>query len=224
MIENKTTISIDGKSLDNFETVHLSQSINDHHHFELMVDLEVIEKIGSHTIDASKDWLGKAIIITFDEKEFLGTIVNVRMVHNNGLNGRLMISGYSKTILLEGSPNVQSWLDKDLGSIVKEIAQSGGVDAEVKPVYTTPFDYQAQYAETHFQFLQRLAKQHGEWLYYDGVKLIFGKPKLEGPIELEYGADMDSISISIETVPSKQNHFSYNSIEDKKEESKQKMK
>jgi phage baseplate assembly protein gpV len=186
--------------------------------------MEVIEKFGAHTLDASKDWLGKAIVITFGEKEFLGTIVNVQIVHSSGLNGQLVVSGYSKTILLEGGPHVQSFLDKDLASIVNEVVQEGGVEADVKPVHKKPFEYQAQYGETHFQFLQRLAKQHSEWLYYDGVKLIFGKPELESPIELEYGRDMDSISVSIEAITSKQNHFTYNPLDDKKEESKTKDK
>ncbi len=219
MIQPDTKISIDGKSLKNFEHVSLTQTINDHHHFEVMVDSDIIEKPQTHTLDLSKDWLGKPIVITFDEKEFLGTIVNVRMVHDHGYNGQLLISGYSKTILLEGGPHIQSWLEKDLGSIVKEVVQAGGVPAEVKPVYTTPFEYQVQYGETHFQFIQRLARQHNEWLYYDGLKLIFGKPNPGNPVELEYGADMSSISISVEAFPSKQSSFSYNALDDKKEAS-----
>ena len=224
MANNKTTISIDGESLKSFENVNLTQVINDHHNFEVALDMENIEKFGAHTLDASKQWLGKAIVITFGEKEFLGTIVNVQMVHSSGLNGQLVVSGYSKTILLEGGHHVQSFLDKDLGSIVKEVVQEAGVEADVKPVYKKPFEYQAQYRETHFQFLQRLAKQHNEWLYYDGVKLIFGKPELGSPVELEYGRDMNSISVSIEAITSKQNHFSYNPLDDKKEESKTKDK
>lgn len=224
MAMDKTKISINGEILKGFETVNLTQGINDHHSFDVVLDMEIIEKFGAHTIDASKDWLGKAIVITFGEKEFLGTIVNVQMVHNSGLNGQLVISGYSKTILLEGGEHVQSFLDKDLASIVKEVAEAGGVEAEVKPVHKKPFEYQAQYGETHFQFLQRLAKQHNEWLYYDGVKLIFGKPALESPIELEYGRDMDSISISVEALRSKSNHFTYNPLDDKQEESKTKDK
>ncbi len=222
MADNKTIISIDGKTLDSFETVHLTQGINDHHHFQVLVDMEIVEKYGTHTIDASKDWLGKPIVIAFGDSEFLGTIINVQLNHSNGFNGHLVISGYSKTILLEGGEHVQSWLEKDLSTIVKEVSQAAGVDIEAKPVFTKPFEYQAQYRETHFQFLQRLAKQHNEWFYYDGAKIIFGKPSLGSPIDIEYGADMDSMSISIEAIPSKRNHFSYNPLDDKKEESKSK--
>lgn len=222
MSNNKTTVSIEGKSLPTFETINLTQGINDHHHFEISVDAEIVEKLGTHTLEVSKDWLGKSIVISFGEKEFLGVIINVQMVHEDGFNGMIVISGYSKTILLEGGPHVQSWLDKDLSSIVKEVTQAAGVDADVKPVYTTPYEYQAQYGETHFEFIQRLAKQHNEWLYYDGVKLIFGKPTLGAPVELEYGSDVDSLSISIEVMPSKQNRFTYNELDDKQAEAKTK--
>lgn len=217
MVEPQTTISIDGQTLSTFEHIHLTQGINDHHHFELVVDIETIEQLGAHTIDASKDWLGKSIVINFKDKEFLGVIVDLKMVHRNGFNGRIIITGYSQSILLEGGKHMQSWLDKDLGSIVNDVIDAAGIDAAVKPVYTAPFEYQAQYNETHFQFLQRLAKQHNEWLYYDGTKLIFGKPSLEDATDLEYGADIDSISISIAATPNKQGHFSYNSLEDKRE-------
>ncbi len=222
MTKPVTTVSIDGKELKFFEKINLTQAINDHHHFEVVVDMDVAEEFRSHTINASKAWLGKTIVITFKDREFLGIIIDLQMVQSNGFHGQLVISGYSKTILLEAGDHMQSWLDTDLASIVKDITEEGGVEAEIKPAFSTPFEYQTQYEETHFGFLQRLAKQHSEWLYYDGVKLIFGKPSLDSPIELEYGSDMDSISISIAAHPNKQNRFSYNSLDDKRDESKTK--
>ncbi|MCG8836597.1 phage baseplate assembly protein V, partial [Tenacibaculum finnmarkense] len=73
--------------------------------------------------------------------------------------------------------------------------------------------------ENHFQFIQRLAKQYNEWLYYDGVQLVFGKPSLNAPITIEYGADMDTINISIEALSTGATKFSYNALEDAKDES-----
>lgn len=216
----KTTIIIDGKKISPIESVYLTQTINDHHHFEVVVNLDVIEKPGTHTINESRSWLGKPLVIIFGEREFLGVIVDLQMVHNDEYYGDLVISGYSKTILLEAGAHMQSWLDKDLASIVTNIVQEAGVEAQVKPVYTIPFEYQAQYEETHFKFLQRLAKQHNEWLFYDGEKLVFGKPALESPIELAYGTELSSIKVSIAAYPHSQELFSYNSLENKQDESK----
>ncbi|GGX30852.1 type VI secretion system Vgr family protein [Aquimarina muelleri] len=222
MIEPKTKVSIDGEFLVNFENVSLNQQINEHHDFEITLDYDTIESIGTHTLDKSKDWLGKPVVINFDEKEFLGVITNVQLMHDNGFNSKLIVSGYSNTIKLEGGLHMQSWLEKDLSTIVNDTVDAGGVQAAVSPVFTTPIEYQAQYQESHFQFIQRLAKQYNEWLYYDGVKLVFGKPDLEAAIPIEYGKDINTVSISIQAKANNYTNFSYNALDDKKNESKTK--
>ncbi len=220
MIEPKTKISIDGEFLINFENVSLSQQINEHHNFEITLDYDTIETIGAHTLEKSKDWLGKPVVISFSEKEFLGLITNVQLTHDSGFNGKLIISGYSNTILLEAGQHMQSWLEKDLSNIVKDTLNVADIQAAIAPVFTTPIEYQAQYQENHFQFLQRLAKQYNEWLYYDGVQLIFGKPNLEAAIPIEYGKDITTINIAVQAKANHSNTFSYNALEDKKNTSK----
>ena len=79
-----TTISIDGKALPNFESIRLEQAINDHHRFEIVVDQDAIEKPQLHTIDKSRQWLGKSVIIAFEEREFLGVITNLRLSQSHG--------------------------------------------------------------------------------------------------------------------------------------------
>ncbi len=56
-----------------------------------------------------------------------------------------------------------------------------------------------QYQESNFAFIQRLARQHFEWLYYDGEKLIFGKPELPPSITLDSKRDLNSLDICIQT-------------------------
>lgn len=218
MIEPKTTISIDGDFLPSFENISLNQAINKHHVFEIIVDYDTIEKQGTHTLEKSKNWLGKSIVINFDKKEFLGIITNIQLQHENGFNGKLVLSGYSTTILLDSGKHLHSWLEKDLSTIIKDTVEAAGVEATIAPVFKKTIEYQAQYNETHFQFVQRLAKQYNEWLYYDGVKLVFGKPQLEAAKEIEYGKDISSINIGIQAIASNQNLFSYNTLEDKKNE------
>ena len=222
MIEPKTKISIDGEFLVNFENVSLNQQINEHHDFEITLDYDTIESLGTHTLDKSKEWLGKPVVIGFDETEFLGVITNVQLMHDNGFNSKLIVSGYSNTIKLEAGVHMQSWLQKSLSSIINDTVSAAGVQAAVSPVFKTPIEYQAQYQESHFQFIQRLAKQYNEWLYYDGVKLIFGKPNLEAAIPIEYGKDINTISISIQAKANNYTNFSYNALDDKKNESKTK--
>ncbi|WP_459211629.1 type VI secretion system Vgr family protein [Aquimarina rhabdastrellae] len=215
MIEPKTTISIDGEFLKNFEYVALSQAINEHHSFEIVIDYDTIESQGTHTLEKSKKWLTKPAVINFDEKEFLGIITNIQLQHENGFNGKLILSGFSKTILLESGKHMFSWLDKDLTSIIRETVTASGIEATIAPVFKKSIEYQVQYQESHFEFIQRLAKQYNEWLYYDGIKLIFGKPTLAPAIPIEYGKDIYNINIGIQALPSSYSHFSYNNLDDK---------
>jgi len=143
-----------------------------HHSFEIILDQDVVEEVGGHTIDKSKDWLGKPVVISFDEKEFLGVVTDVTLNHSDGHNGQLIVSGYSKTILLESGKHIHSWLGKTLTNIVTDTVDAAGIEAEIAPVFTSKIEYQSQYNETHFQFIQRLAKQYSEFLYYDGHKSI----------------------------------------------------
>ncbi len=214
MIAPKTIISIDGEFLFNFEKVTLSQTINDHHSFEVIIDYDAIETLGGHTLDKSKKWLGSSIVINFNDREFLGVITDIRVKHGHGYNGKLSITGYSKTILLEGGKHLKSWINKNLTNIVKDTIKTVAVDAVVAPVYSGIIEYQSQYEESHFTFLKRLAKQYHEWFYYDGIQLIFGKPTLDRPIEIEYGMDMEEIDIAISAKPNQYQYFSYNATND----------
>ncbi|GGX32300.1 type VI secretion system Vgr family protein [Aquimarina muelleri] len=220
MIEPKTSLRINGEPLFNFEQVTLSQSINAHHSFSITVDYDSVETVGAYTLDTSKEWLGKSVVINFNDTEFVGIITSVKLRHDNGYDGKLVVSGYSKTIVLENKPHIHSWSDTNLRSILTDTINAVDIPAQIAPVFSSRIAYQTQYRESHFKFIQRMAKQYNEWLYYDGVQLVFGKPTLPNPIAIEYGADMDSIDISIQTIASSGTDFSYNALEDTKNESK----
>ncbi|PKH51584.1 Vgr family protein [Tenacibaculum sp. Bg11-29] len=221
-MEVKTRIIIDNKQIDVFKSANLVQHINSHHFFKIILDQETIEEVGGHTIDKSKDWLGKPVIISFEEKEFIGVATDIALSHEDGHSGELIVSGYSKTILLESGKHMHSWLDKTLVNIVTETIDAAGVDANISPEFTSTIEYQSQYNETHYQFIQRLAKQYGEFFYYDGLKLIFGKPSPSDPIKVEYGSDLSNVKIAIKAVPNKANMFSYNALDDARSEVKSK--
>lgn len=216
MIPEYKQITINGVSIKNYLELQLIQKINDHHYFQLVLDLENIESERTHTIDRSKDWLGKTIEIKTHGKDFYGIVTNVRMNHNNGHHSQIIVSGYSSTIVLENGEHMQSWLKKSLHDIVEEVTKHPKVTADIKPEYTLEISYETQYLESNFQFLKRLAKQYHEWFYYDGETLIFGKPKKEKPLILTYGVDISEMDIGIQTQARKYKAFSYNSIVDER--------
>ncbi|MFB9057632.1 contractile injection system protein, VgrG/Pvc8 family, partial [Mariniflexile ostreae] len=210
--ENKQ-ISINGKFISGFKHIEISQKINDHHRFEMGIDLETGEATAAHTIDRSKDWLGKTIVINTTGKDFTGIITHIALNQNNGNNGQIIVGGHSSTILLEDGELMRSWLDRPLSEIVKEVADHPHLTAQVAPENTTAIAYESQYLETDFRFLQRIAKQHNEWLYYDGDTLFFGKPQLTDAVTIEYGKDLTEMNIGIQAQARRARAFSFSSLE-----------
>lgn len=196
--EKKVQVSIDGTMLPSFKSLRLHQSINDHHTFEVLLDNEIGEIPKTHSLNKSANWLGKKLSIFLGEKQFVGIIAQVGMQRVDGASF-LRVSGYSTTYLLESDAHFASWNEKTLEAIVSELTEKAGVQARIKPEKTSKLEYECQYQESNFGFIQRLAKQHFEWLYFDGLNLVFGKPELETPITLDTQSDLQALDICVQT-------------------------
>lgn len=213
---------IGGKKISHFTDIKLKQAINSHHQFEITVPHTVIESPLAYTLEKAQAWLGQVVHIQFDEKNsFLGVITQVKFEQKMGHSGnQIIVSGYSKTILLESGRKLYSWEESTLTEIVKEVIKNGAgekLQNEINAEYKSKMEYQNQYLETDFEFILRLAKQFNEWMYYDGEKLIFGKPKLfDSPVTLTYNQDISQLQISVKAVPAKFSAFTYNESVDKR--------
>lgn len=217
--EKKISISIDGNPLHSFLQVMLKQVINDHHYFEISLDIEVGEAYATHSLEQAKNWLGKKVVIQMGENTFIGIATHVSLHRADGNHGCLLLTGYSNTFLLESDQTCASWLDKTLANIVSEICEKAGVTAQVSPEYTEKIEYECQYRESNFDFIRRLARQYHEWLYYDGKQLVFGKPTVPAGIPLMYGRNLQSLDISIQTIARPLAGQSYHSPDGQKYES-----
>ena len=217
--EKKISISIDGNPLHSFLQVMLKQVINDHHYFEISLDIEVGEAYATHSLEQAKNWLGKKVVIQMGENTFVGIATHVSLHRADGNHGCLLLTGYSNTFLLESDQTCASWLDKTLANIVSEICEKAGVTAQVSPEYTEKIEYECQYRESNFDFIRRLARQYHEWLYYDGKQLVFGKPAVPAGIPLMYGRNLQSLDISIQTIARPLAGQSYHSQDGQKYES-----
>ncbi len=196
--EKKVQVSIEDTMLPSFKSLRLHQSINDHHAFEVLLDNEIGEMPQTHSLNKSASWLGKKLSIYLGEKQFVGVIVQVGLQRVDGASF-LRVSGYSTTYLLESDAHFASWNEKTLEAIVGELTEKAGVQARIKPEKTSKLEYECQYQESNFGFIQRLAKQHFEWLYFDGLNLVFGKPELEVPVELDTQRDLQALDICVQT-------------------------
>ena len=210
---NDIAVSIGGKPLFSFKSLRLHQPINDHHRFELTLDIEVAAK----ALEDGTEWLGKRIQIKRREAKsflFVGVVTQVNACRENLDSGHVRVSGYSTTYLLENGESCHSWLGRTLGEIVKELCRKAGVQAQVEPEHDKSVGYVCQYGESDFTFIRRLAKKYQEWLYYDGAKLVFGKPKKPKAVKLEFDTTLTSFEMGVQTLARPATVFSYQSKSD----------
>ena len=163
------------------------------------------------------EWLGKRI--QFKKKEaksplFIGIVTKVNAYRKNLDSGYVCVSGYSTTYLLENGKSCHSWLGHTLGEIVKDLCTKAGVQAQVAPEHNKPVGYICQYKESDFMFIRRLAMKYQEWLYYDGTKLVFGKPKKPKAVKLEFDTTLTSFEMGVQTLARPARVFSYQSKND----------
>ena len=197
------SVSIDYDRLFSFKSLELKQAINEHHTFTLTLDPEISGKDRLHDLNDCTKWLGKTMTVHAgedDEVIFVGIITNINLHKKESTLGCLVIKGYSTTYRLENAPSYHSWTDQTLASIVERLTTDAKVRAQINTEHKEEILYESQYNESDFGFIKRLSKQYGEWMYYDGKSLVFGKPKKEKAIELEYGTDLYTLDIGIQTL------------------------
>ena len=214
---NPITISIGKKTLSSFISLQIEQNIGTHHRFQMSVELETGSNRYVHNISSSKEWLGKNIVVkAAGTPIFLGVVTNVQLHREGSDFGCIIVSGYSATYRLETAHSCFSWNDRTIGDVVKKLCEQAKVQLELNPAFKETKDFICQYEESDFDFIRRLAHQYQEWMYYDGTKLIFGKPRrLADPVRLEYGTTLSSLDIGLQTLARSEQVFSYHSGADR---------
>lgn len=127
--------------------------------------------------------------------------------------------------LLDDNPNCKSFEEKTLKDIINDVVDEyrARINPKISPRFTEPIAYCVQYNETNYQFLQRLARRYGEWLFNDGTKMVFSQIKdLEtDTIRLNYPSkDIPSYNIELRMQPVAFNHVtsSYNAYNSTKKD------
>ena len=106
----------------------------------------------------------------------------------------------TKDTVMNDSPDFNVFNEMTLADIVKDITDYAGVEAEIDPKNTDPIFYTVEFNETSYEFLQRLAKRHGEWMFNNGKKLHFGKFGQQDSIVLAYPSkDLPQYSACLKT-------------------------
>ena len=140
----------------------------------------------------------------------------------------IRVEARSWDALLDDNPTCKSFEDKDLNEIVKDILDDykGRLDTVVDSRFEERIPYCVQYNETNLQFIQRLARRYGEWLYNDGTQLVFGNLKRQDAVRLSYPSrNIPSYSVDLKMQHTAFRHLasSYNKYEASQKDGKGEM-
>ena len=216
-----TKVTVKGEE-QKFVSLHLRQGFNRHHTFTVVVNYLSPNNTFQQTPEKFIGYIGETVSISFvhrqtgESYDFEGIITQVEMVGSMGETGGVAIHGTSPTILYENNRTLDSWMDQSLSTIIKEATQEyGKVNLVSNPKYAAPIPYMAQYNESVFDFMNRLSALYGEWFYYDGTKVYFGKPDRDNTEKIVYDMDLEEVRLVANLVPGKSARYDYVAQENK---------
>lgn len=210
-LQSKIQLFIGGFCIKAFKKLTLQQEIDDHHTIELLCRRDVLENASNLDEEVSNDFLGQTITLTissldtvdiYKELKFKGIVTEIKLTNgfHQSTGDSILIKAKSNSILTDDGPNYTSFSDENLESILTQSFQQydrSKLNTSIKTRSKDTLHYCVQNGESSFEFASRLSKQYGEWFYYDGEYLVFGKPIDSEPVVLTYGVDLMEFSRSL---------------------------
>jgi Rhs element Vgr protein len=152
-----------------------------------LLPVEGFSKNNRTILDQASAFIGKKAEIAFkvnkpqedaNQNEFYGIVTEVSLTRSNMGNREVLIRGQSPTVLLDGRPNCKFYFQKSLKEIVSGIhdqVTQNDLKINSNPTFKEDIPYIVQYKESNFHFMNRIADKYGEWCFYDGKELNFGR-------------------------------------------------
>ncbi|MEJ1239305.1 phage baseplate assembly protein V [Chryseolinea sp. T2] len=217
----EVSISVEGEKVSPFLGISIHQDVHSHHSFEIVLPLDVHEGTTFDALQEFKSFIGKKLTIQFgpgifekkqSDNQFDGLVTNVSVSRTGNGEKRVIVRGSSPTILMEGQGQYCSFTDKSLNEIADAMMSNvpRSLDSQIDPMYSTAIPYAVQYNESNYAFLQRMAAQYGEWCFYDGMKLIFGKIPKDKTVSLPFGESLTDLDFSVRILPVNNKAVAYN--------------
>jgi len=213
-LQTKTEIFISSTPIVSYVSLKLIQEIDAHHDLELVCRTDTVDKLTNELIGNSKEFLGQTITIKisaieavggYKELKFKGLITKIKgtKAFHQPKGDLVTIFAKSTSILADHAPDYNSFLDVSLSDILTRVFQGYDTSKLVtsfSPVSSDTIHYSVQHHQSAYDYSSRLAAYYNEWFYYDGEKLIFGKPSTDETI-LTYGTDLQEFSLELHPVP-----------------------
>jgi len=211
-LHSQVELYIGNQEILTFIDLTIIQEIGQHHLVKLTCRRDMFETAASST---SYNFIGESLIISisalinfegYSHLKWKGVITE--MENTKGFLGdsqdTISFIAKSPTILLDDGPNYNSFVDTDLTTILKRTFQNydrSKLHYTINPKLEKPLHYSVQNGESSYNYANRLARQYGEWFYYNGETLIFGKTlNSNNKTALTYGFDLQEYSLYLKPI------------------------
>jgi|GEM_PF-378499 len=218
-----TQVEIAGNTLPTFSKLLIEQVVHWHHEFEVRLPVDImLHTMGKYSSDKTldvkfhdcKEIIGQEIKIFFESKfdlsdsenYFKGLVTEISFSRKYASSVDLVVKGKSPTVMMDDGEQCRSFEEKSPKDVAKEIINEYDASVykhEYDESFTKTLDYIVQYNESNFHFIHRLAAYYGEWYYYDGSVMRYGRPASENSIELHLGRELTSFDLGIKLIPLK---------------------
>ncbi|WP_225000336.1 type VI secretion system Vgr family protein [Cesiribacter sp. SM1] len=222
----EVNITIEGEEITPFSLISISQDIHHHHVFEVVLPVDAFENSSRGILEQSKGYIGKSIIIRFGphlferrhaDNQFIGLITNIGVSRSGNGERQIVIRGNSPTIMMDGNGQCRSFTQKSLQDIANAMLEKvpRSLESHIGPQFGGTIPYVVQFNESNWAFLKRMAARYGEWCYYDGAKLVFGKLPQGTVVDLPFGEDLFNFEFDLRLLPTNGKAVAYNYLESK---------
>ena len=212
------SVTIGGTSIKHFTSLRVDQSLFTHHTFEIVVPYEDLDDKNELFFKSAHHKLvgqGAEISISSYYKlvpgkfAFKGVVTELLLRNNSELVNSYVIRGHSPTFLAEDGVQRRSFMQQTLAQIFSGVLKPYPISKSISPKYTALINYKAQYDESNYDFLNRLAAEYGEWFYYDGQQLVMGKPGTASVPFVIDGVQHFDMAVSLKPNQFSMRHYNY---------------
>ena len=220
------SVHIDGKEqTSRINSLHIQQTLNSCCDFELVETIATRKTLWQGQSQELLKQVGKNVIIrlsfprgknTFQFSGFITEVVidSDTPTTTGSSENKIRIIGKGSPIVLDDSPEMNSFVDQDLKNIVEKVFKNKYFDLTCIPKFKSIIPYAMQYKESRWEFLNRLSAIYNELLYFDGSKLIFGGVIDEHSDDFTIGEDITEFKVSSKTLPFKYTLYNYSAEDD----------
>ncbi|UGU15195.1 phage baseplate assembly protein V [Sinomicrobium kalidii] len=218
-LQKKVTIQIEGFDASVvYYDLELKESMASHQEFRFTWQADGNFMAGhEQQMETIADYRGKEILISFkntlgqETHRFIGIIEGLYLQDEDGGVPGYTVIGRSRSIVLDDIPQSRTYIREGLQEILHTVASQApnNFKIDLNPRHSGAISYTTQYNETDFAFMQRMARRYGEWFYYDGAGLQFGKTHATD-ITLVNGANLRLFVPGGSIAPGKVNLTGYN--------------